>query len=414
VIAEREVTLTHFVPSLLAAFLEEAGLAACTSLRQVFAGGEALTEELRDRFLARFDLPLDNQYGPTEISIDTTRRVCRRGQEPRQVPIGRPIANTRLQVLDGALRPAAIGVPGELAVGGLGVARGYLGMPALTAERFVPDPAGAAGDRIYRTGDLARWSADGELEFMGRIDQQVKIRGFRVEPGEVEAVLVSHPEVREAAVVVRQHRAGAPRLVAYLVPRDGEPSADELRAFLRRRLPEAMVPAAFVALRELPRLPNGKLSRAALPPPQPAPSTLAQTAAPRGPAEETLAVIWREVLGIEVVGRDQGFFDLGGHSLLLLRLRRRLQERLARDVSVIDLLRFPTIASLAAHLGGGSAPAAAGAEGAAARSGTDPGAAGAAGERPEELAAGRDRRQERRRRSQAGAAGEPLDAGSGR
>ncbi|HYN64555.1 MAG TPA: amino acid adenylation domain-containing protein, partial [Candidatus Limnocylindrales bacterium] len=304
VLAEHRVTLVDFAPSMLGVFLDEEDVEKCVSLRQIFVGGEALTPELRDRALARLPVPLDNQYGPTEISIDTARWVCTPGQ---RVLIGRPIDNSRLYVVDAEQRPVSIGVAGELLVGGDGVTRGYLRRPALTAERFVPDPFGGSGARLYRTGDLARSLPAGSLEFLGRIDQQVKVRGFRIELGEVEAALAAVAGVREAAVVAREDTSGDRRLVAYVV---GDVATDSLRASLRERLPDYMVPASFVALQALPLTANGKVDRKALP----APDHQSEVGyvAPRTPVEEVLAGIWAELLGVERAGVGSHFFDLGG------------------------------------------------------------------------------------------------------
>jgi acyl carrier protein len=254
-----------------------------------------------------------------------------------------------------------IGVPGELWIGGAGVARGYFRREALTAERFVE----ALGTRWFRSGDLARYRADGDLEYLGRVDQQVKIRGVRVEPGEVEAVLARHPAVGEVAVVARQDGGGERRLVAYVVPRGGEgiPAA-ELRAAAAERLPEAMVPAAFILLAALPRDANGKLDRRALPAPGgERPELAAAYAAPRTAGERRIAALWSELLGVERVGIHDHFFALGGNSLLVVRLRSRLEKLLGRELSIVELFRHPTVAALAAHLerpAGAAATAAAG------------------------------------------------------
>ncbi|HSU82842.1 MAG TPA: amino acid adenylation domain-containing protein, partial [Thermoanaerobaculia bacterium] len=297
------VTIVHFVPSMLDVFLREEGTGDLPSLRQVFSGGEALSPALRERFLARFPgVPLDNQYGPTEISIDTTRWVCSPGQDPRRVPVGRPIGNTRVHLLDRAGRPVPAGATGVLHVGGVGVARGYLGRPDLTAERFVPDPfAAEPGQRLYDTGDLARWLPDGNLELLGRADQQIKVRGVRVEPKEVEAALLRHPAVAAAAVGADANGA---RLVAWVVPRPGtgaDVAPAPLRDFLRDWLPEAMLPSLFVPLKALPLTPSGKLDRRALPAPE-APAAGARRAAPSTPAEQLLAGVWSDLLGVDSVG----------------------------------------------------------------------------------------------------------------
>jgi len=344
-IAERGVTVVHFVPSMLEVFLREKGVEACGSLRQVFSGGEALSPQLRDRFLARLSVPLDNQYGPTEISIDATRWVCAADQDPWRVPIGRSIANARIHLLDRSLRPVPIGVAGELCVAGPGVARGYFGRPELTAERFIPDPFGQGG-RVYRTGDLARRLPDGNLELLGRADQQLKVRGVRVEPGEVEAALLRHPAVAAAAVT-----ASDDRLLAYWVPRPGdfgEIAQAELRGFLRRTLPESMVPSLFVRLEALPRTPSGKLDRRALPRPELEPAGAEEGAA--NPEAELLANLFAGLLGRERVGTGDSFFDLGGHSLLATQLVSRVRSVFGVELPLAAVFEASTPAALAERL----------------------------------------------------------------
>ncbi|HSK75058.1 MAG TPA: amino acid adenylation domain-containing protein, partial [Thermoanaerobaculia bacterium] len=343
-IGRERVTVMHFVPSMLQAFLEEPDLSACASLRLVVASGEALPPELVERSARRLPgADLQNLYGPTEASVDVTSWGCRSVASPATVPIGRPIANTRIHLLDPALEPVPLGVPGELWIGGANVGRGYLDRPALTAERFGPDPFGAPGARLYRTGDLARLRADGEIEYLGRTDFQVKVRGFRIELGEIESSLARHPEVREAAVVVRDDSGG--QLVAYVVPRGVAPGAEELRSFLSERLPGYMVPAFFVSLAALPLSPNGKLDRRALPAPERAAATGIFTA-PRTPAEKALAGIWGELLKVERVGLSDNFFDLGGDSIKAVRLVSRVNERLGADLRVQDIFKHQTVSAL--------------------------------------------------------------------
>ncbi|HLL48506.1 MAG TPA: amino acid adenylation domain-containing protein, partial [Longimicrobiaceae bacterium] len=351
---DAEVTAVVLTPSALAA-LPPAELPA---LRVLMAAGEACTAELVERWAPgrRFF----NLYGPTEATIWSTAAACAPGRSAP--PIGRPVASTRAYVLDAGGEPTPVRVPGELHVGGVGVARGYLDRPEQTAERFVPDPFGAdAGARLYRTGDRVRWRADGEMEFLGRVDQQVKLRGFRVEPGEVEAALLARREVREAVVVVREDAPGQQRLVAYLVAEAGEaPSAAELRAHLSSRLPEHMVPSALVVLEALPLNVNGKVDRRALPPPERESAAYAHRA-PRTAAEEVLAGIWAEVLGLERVGAEEGFFELGGHSLLVTRVVSRVREAFGVEVPLRALFEASTVAALAARIDalrtGGAAPA---------------------------------------------------------
>ncbi|WP_184738444.1 non-ribosomal peptide synthetase [Streptomyces netropsis] len=352
-IRRESVTVAHFVPSMLQAFLREPGAADCTGLRQIICSGEALPAETqRELFATLGSTELHNLYGPTEVAVDATYWQCRRDDEGRSVPIGRPLANVSAFVLDGALRPVPPGVVGELYLSGIQLARGYTGRPALTAERFVACPF-SAGERMYRSGDLVRWTADGELEFVGRADAQVKIRGFRVELGEVEAVLAGHPEVTQAAVVLREDRPGDQRLVAYVVARSLGLTDQELRRFVSDSLPDYMVPAAVVLVETMPTTVNGKLDRAALPEPD---RTAHAVREPRSPREEILCELFAEVLGVPRVGIDDHFFDLGGHSLLALRLLSRIRSVLGEGFEIRDLFAEPTVAGLA-RLTGAARPA---------------------------------------------------------
>ncbi|KTT64436.1 AMP-binding enzyme, partial [Sphingomonas sanguinis] len=267
----------------------------------------------------------------TEATIDTTHWTCPAGFGGITAPIGRPIANARVYLLDGHGEPVPLGATGEIYIGGAGVARGYLNRAELTAERFVPSPF-VEGDRLYRTGDLARYLPDGNIEFLGRNDHQVKIRGFRIELGEIEARLAEHADVGEAVVVAREDEAGDKRLVAYVVAAGDAAAATAperaavLRAHLGALLPDYMVPAAYVALEALPLTPNGKLDRKALPAPEGDAFTRQAYEAPQGPVEEALAAIWSELLGVEQVSRHDNFFELGGHSLLAIRLLSRVRQ----------------------------------------------------------------------------------------
>jgi len=347
------VTITDFPPSFLRVLLEAGALAESAALRCLFVGGEAFPPELKDRGTALLAAGLYNIYGPTEACIDIACWDCRRESGGQRVPIGRPIAGKRVFLLDPALEPVPIGLPGELYAGGDGLARGYAGRPDLTAEAFVPSPfAAAPGERLYRTGDLVRFRPDGILEFLGRTDRQVKLRGRRIELGEIEALLGRHPQVREVAVVVREDIPGDPRLVAYCTAPE-PPAAAALAAFLRRSLPDHMVPSAFVVLAALPVTPNGKLDREALPaPPAVAAGGSAEPAAPRTGLEQAIAEVWRAVLQVEEVGVDDSFFDLGGHSLLMIRAQVQLVEALGREIPIVDLFTYPTVRSLARHLTG--------------------------------------------------------------
>ncbi|MCB1055849.1 MAG: amino acid adenylation domain-containing protein, partial [Acidobacteria bacterium] len=367
IIQRRRITTLHFVPSMLQVFVEQADVGACRSLRRVICSGEALPADLVRRFHSRSTAELHNLYGPTEAAIDVTFWHCDRETPRAVVPIGRPIANTQVHVADGHLQVVPVGVPGELLLGGVNLARGYRGRPALTAERFIPDPFSTVpGARLYRTGDETRWAADGVVDFLGRLDFQVKLRGLRIELGEIEAALVEHEAVREAVVLVREDTPGDQRLVAYWVPAAGveagenpvrEELVGELRRYLRRRLPDYMVPGPFVALEALPLSPNGKVERKALPVPGSERSAAPVYAAPGGGLERDLASLWQEVLKVERVGLDDNFFDLGGHSLLLLQVQRRLEALVPEPPSLVELFQYPTLRSLSAFLRGGEAPA---------------------------------------------------------
>jgi amino acid adenylation domain-containing protein len=353
VIRAERITVMHFVPSMLQVFLEEAGASSCTSLREVICSGEALPAALQRRFFATLpSARLENLYGPTEAAVDVTYWPCSREDAGDVVPIGRPIANVRIHILDGSLRPVPCGVAGELYIAGAGLARGYLNQPALTAEKFIADPfSGRPGARMYRSGDLARWRADGSIEYLGRIDHQVKIRGFRIELGEVEAVLAEVPAVRDVVVVARRGAEGDKRLVAYAAPREGaQLTASDLRNAAREKLPDYMVPAAFVLLPALPLNANGKVDRKALPSPE-VQSVRAAYVPLQSESERIVASVWQSVLGVGSVGVEDNFFDLGGHSLLMVRVRTMLREALKREVTMIDLFRHTTVGALARHLG---------------------------------------------------------------
>ena len=306
--------------------------AECAPDAELMIAGEPLTGELLEDW--RRDHPgvdVINSYGPTETTVACAdyRIAAADEARPGPVPIGRPIKNVRVYVLDSALQPVPPGATGELFIAGAGVARGYRKRPGFTAERFLPDPYGRPGRRMYRTGDRVRWRADGNLEFVGRADDQVKLRGFRVELGEVESMLSRHPDLDRAAVTIREDRPGDRRLVGYIVPAAGHAVAGpDIRKYLQEQLPDYMVPGAFVTLPGLPLTPNGKLDRQALP----APDVSAWQAyrEPRSPQEEILCDLFAEVLGLPSVGVDDDFFDLGGHSLLVIRLISRVQGRARR------------------------------------------------------------------------------------
>ncbi|WP_164020355.1 non-ribosomal peptide synthase/polyketide synthase [Pyxidicoccus trucidator] len=353
-ISEQRVTTTHFVPSMLQHFLEQPDLENCSSLRRVVCSGEALSPELTQRCLQRLpSAQLHNLYGPTEAAVDVTAFHCLPQLGLRSIPIGRPISNTLIRLLDSHLRPVPTGVPGELFIGGIQVGRGYLARPELTAERFIPDPfASEPGARLYRTGDKARWLADGNIEYLGRLDFQVKVRGLRIELGEIEAALELHPQVRQAVVVVREDSPGDKRLVAYVVPPSGEqtPDSSALRDVLKQRLPEYMVPSAFVSMEALPLNSSGKLDRKALPAPDGALTASVEFVAPRTPTEQLLASQWSLLLKAPRVGARDNFFELGGHSLLATQVISRIRATFGVDLPISTLFAAPTLEALAASI----------------------------------------------------------------
>ncbi|WP_221643002.1 non-ribosomal peptide synthetase, partial [Nostoc sp. 2RC] len=415
IIAQEQITTVHFVPSMLQVFLEEPGLEACHCLRQVMCSGEALPLKLQERFFARLNADLHNLYGPTEAAIDVTFWACERESSKYTVPIGRPIANTQIYLLDNHLQPVPIGVPGELHIGGVGLARGYLHQPELTDIKFIANPFGDFGlpildfrlgdknensdnpkskiqnlkfNRLYKTGDLARYLSDGNIEYLGRLDHQVKLRGFRIELGEIEAVLSQHPALQQVVVLMReiekkeQNRDFTPlvdvensstitglrrllkgelansqadsrnqQLVAYCVTRhQPAPTTSELRRFLLEKLPDYMVPAAFVILDALPLTPNGKVDRQSLPiPGKVRPELEKAFVAPRTPIEKALAEVWAEVLDIEQVGIHDNFFELGGDSIRSIQVLARATAK-GLSFSLAQIFQHQTIDSLAQEI----------------------------------------------------------------
>ncbi|GAA2526050.1 non-ribosomal peptide synthetase [Winogradskya humida] len=352
-IRSREITTVHFIPTMLAMFTGEPGVERCHSLRRVMTSGEALPVDLAERLMRLLpDVDLHNLYGPTEASIEVSAWHCEPGWTGPRVPIGSAVANTQLHILDDELRPAERS--GELYLAGVQLARGYLGRPGLTADRFRPDPYGEPGTRMYASGDLSAWHSPGVVDCLGRVDEQLKLGGNRVEPGEIQAVLGEQPGVR-AAVVVAAGSAAEVRLIAYVVGAGLD--LNELRDRLADRLPSYMIPSTFVALDELPLTPNGKLDRKALPAPQ-RPEIATAYRAPQTPAQERIAAVYASVLGIGAVGIDDTFFELGGHSLLAVRLIARLREEVGVDLTVRELFDGLTVETLATR----AAPVAAAAE----------------------------------------------------
>ncbi|MEH2381696.1 MAG: amino acid adenylation domain-containing protein [Nostoc sp.] len=364
-ISQQQITTIHFVPSMLQVFLQEPNSGNCSCLKRVICSGEALPFELTERFFKHLECELHNLYGPTEAAIDVTFWQCQLQENRQLVPIGRPIANTQVYILDKHLQVVPIGVPGELYIGGDGLARGYLNRPELTSEKFIPNPFNNSkfksdalslskrqNSKLYKTGDLARYGSDGNIEFLGRIDHQIKIRGFRIELGEIEAVLTEHPKVQEAVVIVREDTPGDKRLVGYVVSSQEQvPNTSELRRFLKEKLPDHMVPSVFVMQSVLPLTPNGKLDRNALPTPDLSTSDLEEGfVAPSTPTEEILAKLWMEILGRKQVGIYDNFFDIGGQSLLLIQVGSKVREIFSSHISVTDLFKYPTISALAQYL----------------------------------------------------------------
>lgn len=342
-VVEHRITVLQVVPSVLRLLVEEPGWQRCTSLRLMFCAGEPLHAELAQRALLHISAELWNTYGPTECSIDIAAHRFDPAQVSGPVLIGRPIGGMRVLVLDDDGSPAPIGVPGELYAGGVGVARGYMGRPGQTADRFVPDPYSTTpGARLYRTGDRVRWQPDGALEYLGRLDHQVKVNGVRIEPGEIENVLSTHPDVRAAVVTAYEIADGSKRLAAYLQPRKPGVLA-ELRTYLSKRLPESHIPSAFVEMAELPLTINGKIDRSALPVPGGTDHGGAGAVAPRDAAEQLVADVWQKLLKLDAFGVRDDFFTLGGTSLQLTRLASQLGSVAGQPIHPRQLLTATTV-----------------------------------------------------------------------
>ena len=341
------VTTLHFVPPLLRLFVDEPQAAQCHSLRRLFSGGEALPAELRNRVLAQWpQVQLHNRYGPTETAINVTHWHCG-PEDGERSPIGRPLGNVLCRVLDSELNPLPAGVPGELCIGGIGLARGYLQRPGLTAERFIADPLGEPGARLYRTGDQVRWGADGVLEYLGRLDQQVKLRGFRVEPQEIEACLLALPGVAQAAVLIRETAAG-PQLIGYYTAHGADAFDNEyVRAALAQVLPEYMVPAQLLRQDAMPLSPSGKLDRRALPEPL---WQVREHVEPETELQQQIAGIWREVLGQARIGLRDDFFALGGHSLLATQIVSRVRQACDVELALRTLFEASELGAFAAQV----------------------------------------------------------------
>lgn len=347
-VKEQGITTIVFAPSMMQLFLEEPGVEACTTIRRALCAGEALPFELQERYFSKLDAELHNLYGPTEASVIVLHWQCVRGSAKRVVPIGFPIANTQIYLLDERMQPVPRGVAGELYIGGTAVARGYLNRPELNAEKFVDDPFSTKPDaHLYRTGDLARHLPDGTVDYIGRIDHQVKIRGLRIELGEIEAVLQTHPVVREVVVMAQEDRHGGKFLAAFLtVQPDVDMDQAVLRQYVKTKLPEYMVPNVFAVLEQMPLSPNGKIDRKALPQVSFSDNAREEHVAPRTPLEQAVAKIWEDVLQVPGVGVTDHFFYLGGHSLFANQVVARIRETLGAPLSVAELFDRPTVAEL--------------------------------------------------------------------
>ena len=354
-VEKHRITELLCVPSLYSLLLDQAKASQLVSLRMAIVAGESCTPELVKRHYAQVpETTLFNEYGPTEAAVWSSVYKCQREQPGKLVPIGRPIPNAKVYVLDAHLNPVPVGVSGELYVGGPGVARGYLNRPVETAERFVPDPfSGNSGDLLYRTGDLVRYLPSGDLELVGRLDHQVKIRGFRIELEEIESVIAQREEVRQVAVALRQDEPDQPKLVAYVVPNDRTTfDPQKVKSFLAEKLPEAMIPSDFVALEILPLMPNGKIDRHALPAPAQSSAVPARFEPSSNLLEAKLVKIWESVLNKQGIGVTDNFFDLGGHSLLVAKLLMRIEQRFDKRLSLANVFQAPTVRQLAAMLDG--------------------------------------------------------------
>ena len=347
-IAQQQVTTVQLVPSLLQMLLEQGGIENCQLLKRVFCGGEILPVALQEKLLSQLNVNLCNLYGPTECCIDVTFWNCQREMYGQRIPIGRPISNTQIYILDSNLQSLPVGIPGELHIGGAGLARGYLNRPELTQEKFIPNPFSNYPDsRLYKTGDLARYLPDGNIEYLGRIDNQVKIRGFRIELGEIETVLKQHSQVQSSVIIDQEDTSGNKRLVAYIVPqKETTPTPHELRQFLKEKLPDYMIPSAFVIMESLPLTPNGKIDRRALPETNLCGEIELNFVAPRNLEEEILAKMWSQVLRVEPVGIYDNFFELGGDSILTIQIITRARKA-GLELTPKQLFTHQSIAELA-------------------------------------------------------------------
>ncbi|MEW9701480.1 amino acid adenylation domain-containing protein [Paenibacillus sp. SI8] len=348
-IQEQRITTMHFVPSMLRIFLENPESANCRTLTRVICSGEALPHDIMTTALHRLNANLYNLYGPTEAAIDVSAWICRPEKDEISVPIGKPIANTELYVLDANMEPVPVGIPGELYIGGVQVAKGYWNKPELTAKSFVPHPFRSDPEaRLYKTGDLVRYRRDGNLAYLKRKDHQIKLRGFRIELGEVEHALLQHPSISQAVATLHEHIAEDKRLVAYIVmQQESSPTMESLRLYMQACLPDYMVPSVFVCVDQIPLTPNGKVDRNALPKPEF--SNQFTYVAPQTPIEKVLAEVWSQVLGIDKVGVHDHFFEIGGHSLLASQITARIGEHLQVELPLMQFFKAPTITGIIAY-----------------------------------------------------------------
>jgi amino acid adenylation domain-containing protein len=353
VIEQEQITTVHFVPSMLQLFLERDGLrTSCASLRRTICSGEALAPALVERFFSMLDGELHNLYGPAEAAVDVTYWQCSPQADRKTIPIGRPIANMRIYLLDDCGRLVPRGVPGELHIGGVGVGPGYLNRPELTGKKFIASPfPGTAGSRLYRTGDLARWREDGVLEFLGRLDNQIKLRGVRIELEEIEAALLAVTAVKDAAAALDRGPAGQDQIVAYVTTQEGSSVAHgDISEYVRKRLPASMVPSRVVHLDHLPLSPNGKLDRKALAALAAVRPAASPDLPPRSALECAIADVWRDVLHLDRIGLRDNFFELGGTSLLIIPVHARLRDAWDSTLAVVELFQYPTVEALAGRL----------------------------------------------------------------
>jgi amino acid adenylation domain-containing protein len=344
-IVQEQVTYFTCVPSILRVFLQHPKSKDCHCLKRVIVGGEALSYELNQRFFQQLNCELYNFYGPTEAAVYTTGWCC---QPNSQISIGCPLANVQVYILDSYLQPVPIGVAGELHIGGMGLARGYLNQPELTAEKFIPNPF--AQGKLYKTGDLARYLPDGNIEYLGRIDNQLKLRGFRIELGEIQTVLETHPNVEQAVVIMREDTLHNQRLVAYVMRKDTLLTSQELHRFLQQKLPVYMIPSAFVLLSDFPLNPNGKIDVHKLPIPDETSLVESPYLAPRNSTETILVSLWQQLLQAGKIGVNDNFFELGGHSLQAMNLMALIYEKMAIEIPLSMIYEKPTVAELSDYI----------------------------------------------------------------